>query len=151
MSGPYFNLYRSSSFYLQYKYYIEHTRLPVISYVGFLSSMFKLLPKDPPEITLLFLTTLDQKVSRHLCVFSVTLLLPQVVQDSTIPKKTKSLFFNTYVLKQIAQLLTTPTDHTHEDVAELQDYVYRFLLTLCTDFQLGVCYRHKEPPQGLLK
>ncbi|XP_064405928.1 nucleolar pre-ribosomal-associated protein 1-like isoform X3 [Halichondria panicea] len=103
---------------------------------GFLSSLFKLLPKDPPETLMLFLTTLNQKV----------------IQDAAIPKKTKSLFFNTYVLKQISQLLTTPIDHTHQDgTAELHEYVFGFLLKLCTNFQLGICYKCKERPEGLQK
>ncbi len=79
-------------------------------------------------------------------------LFLQVIQDAAIPKKTKSLFFNTYVLKQISQLLTTPIDHTHQDgTAELHEYVFGFLLKLCTNFQLGICYKCKERPEGLQK
>lgn len=76
-----------------------------------------------------------------------------MVQEAAIPKKTKSMFFNTYVLKQISQVVpTTPTDPAHnDDTTELQEFVYELLLKLCTDFQLGICYKCKDPPQGLQK
>ncbi len=62
------------------------------------------------------------------------------------------MFFNTYVLKQISQIVTTPIVPTHNyDTAKLREFVYELLLKLCTDFQLGICYKCKEPPHGLKK
>ena len=73
-------------------------------------------------------------------------------------KRTKSGFFTSYALKQMAQLLTQQTEgsiQVTDDITgstesvTLREVVFEFLLKLCTDFQHGVCYRCKNMPLGL--
>ena len=79
------------------------------------------------------------------------------MQNSHISKKLKSLFFSQYVLKQIAQLLMHLGKEEQNllvaggasESVSLRQFVFQFLLKLCTDFQFGICYRSKEIPLGL--
>ena len=79
-----------------------------------------------------------------------------------IAKKVKSLFFNQYVLKQTTMLLLedhqleTPAssgdgDKHLETVKKVLDIAHRMIITLCTDFQVGICYKSKDLPAGLEK
>jgi len=72
----------------------------------------------------------------------------------------KSLFFRPYILKQTAQLLLRPEEQEESlqmtdkvtgssDSIGLRQFVFQFLLKLCTDFQLGICYRSRDIPLGL--
>ena len=74
-----------------------------------------------------------------------------MVLEPKVSKKAKSIFFNQYVLKQVAQLLTLAGKggEKPEEVTSVRMLVFEILCTLCTDFQLGVCYKSKEPPKGL--
>lgn len=78
-----------------------------------------------------------------------------MILNPGVSKRTKSGFFNQFVLKQTAQLLSRKSEATLEedDVAMetmgLREFVLEFLLRLCTDFQNGICYRSKDSPAGL--
>lgn len=77
------------------------------------------------------------------------------MQNPEVSKKAKSLFFNQFALKQLAVLLdrsemTPPSSVEGVELAEQLQLLARKLLgTLCTDYQLGVCYKPKDIPAGL--
>ena len=75
----------------------------------------------------------------------------QVILNADISKRVKSAFFNQYVLKQTALLLIRePAESDDRDeLSSFRQLVLDFLLTLCTDFRLGICYKSKPPPHGL--
>ena len=98
----------------------------------------------------------------------------QVVLNPDVSKRTKSLFFSQFVLKQTAQILLgsgrgeeeleidAASDQTRErnegeegegegevETVTLKQFTYDFLLELCTDFSRGICYKMKDPPSGL--
>ena len=54
-----------------------------------------------------------------------------------VSKKAKSSFFCRRVLQQLAGLLTDDTRHG----STVRDLAFDLLLTLATDFKLGICYR----------
>ena len=73
-----------------------------------------------------------------------------------VNKKIKSRFFNLYVLKQTTQLLSRKeetsvqvTDNVTGSTVSLRQFVFDFLVRLCTDLQHGICYRSKDLPLGL--
>lgn len=72
----------------------------------------------------------------------------QAVQNPGISKRVKSLFFTRSVLESMAQFLI----QGEEDVVSLDDeqgevplsvMCFHLLMQLCTNFQIGVCYRSK--------
>lgn len=76
-----------------------------------------------------------------------------MVANSLLSKKPKSLFFNQFALKQVASLLNLqPTSNSDEDsTGRVRDIARGMLVTLCTDMELGVCYKAKDVPGGLEK
>lgn len=77
--------------------------------------------------------------------------ISQVILNTDISKRLKSVFFNHYVLKQAAQLLLTESAESGNGGEESSccQVAFQFLLRLCTDFQCGICYRSRPPPEGL--
>ena len=74
----------------------------------------------------------------------------QVVCNSELSKKPKSLFFNQFALKQMASLLSFQPANSDEELAEhVRDVSRQMLMTLCTDMELGICYKAKNVPRGL--
>ena len=78
-----------------------------------------------------------------------------MVRNSGLSKKPKSVFFNQFALKQISLLLTYSVSvglSVDEEATEhVQDLSFRLLMTLCTNFQYGICYKAKDVPFGLEK
>lgn len=78
-----------------------------------------------------------------------------MVLNTDVSKKAKSQFFNQFALKHIFMLLspsdsTTPLSNSGDEPAEHVRMLARQLLdVLCTDHQLGICYRPKGGPAGL--
>lgn len=80
-----------------------------------------------------------------------SVIILQVILSTDISKRLKSAFFSQYVLKQTAQLLLSESAESgrgDEDSSRCQ-VAFQFLLRLCTDFQCGICYRSRPPPEGL--
>ena len=80
------------------------------------------------------------------------LTLVQVVLNADISKKVKSSFFNHYVLKQSGHLLIlleSPQYSVDDEASSCRELVLEFLVSLCTNFQTGICYKSKPPPAGL--
>lgn len=78
-----------------------------------------------------------------------------MVNNSSLSKKPKSLFFNQFALKQIAALLSqqvaSDSDEGEEAVEGVRDVARNILVTLCTDMALGICYKAKDVPAGFEK
>ena len=80
-----------------------------------------------------------------------SVIILQVILNTDISKRLKSSFFSHYVLKQTAQLLLTEAAESGsgDEESTCCQVAFHFLLRLCTDFQCGICYKSKPPPEGL--
>ena len=87
--------------------------------------------------------------------------LLKVVMNPLVSKKSKSLFFSQFMLKQIALLLIRPlaesdkvssgNDLEQETCLEVPTLSYNLLSRLCSDSRLGILYVPKSLPSGLEK
>ena len=79
-------------------------------------------------------------------------LFLKVILNVDVSKRVKSAFFNHFVLKQTAQLLfieSSDPGSSNNEVSSCRQLAFEFLVSLCTDFQCGICYKNKAPPAGL--
>ena len=74
-------------------------------------------------------------------------LLPQVVRNVTVTKKTKVLFFNSYVLTQLTSLYNYDNNEQvsggDNDKPRIKEVVHELLVEICCSFKYGICFGNK--------